>query len=424
MNSSGSASLNDVGAYRLDTNWSELRKQYYNLPVRNEPYEIAVRNALFNEPLVHRSPLSFSDFRPETYPEMWKKQYSNKKTTKISEKIDSYLQSQCRMSLLDDYYSNCLSSKGHFVSYANVNTIYTIKNDPLENSKLIMKHTPSIRSEEIITALQVDNEGNNYFGTNQGSCYAISQELQNETLLFSQPDTKNKICSMALLNDFLYISSVEGNVNIISLKDNVKRKIFLSEFACRILPQIKPNHYLALGHNENKVSIYDDRQLRAPVTEYRCHNAAVRALAWNPTNPNEIASGGGAADKEIHIWDITTGQFKYGVCTKAQICNLFWTEWEGKQYITSIKGNDLSWNKITPASFTISKLENNSFKSQTSFTIDANYRPIHSVINENDPCQLIVGGKEYLQMWRIFESKPAKNHEWSCSDAFSPYTIR
>lgn len=402
--------LNEPNRERPISNRHDLRRQYYNLPSVewDKSYNKGLRNALFKEPLNIRPTTSFSDFQNESYSAMWKRQYSLEKKTEGNEKINCYLKKQYKLSFRDDYYSSCLSSKGSFVSFVAANTLYI-----LQNSKLVMKSKLTKPGE--ISALQVDYQGNNYVGTVDGNCYEVKEDLQKMIIKFDgNPDFKAGICSMALSNDLLYTTNKAGNINILSLKDNVLRELQSDDFACKILPPLKSDHYFVLGHNANKVTVYDDRYFSTFVHEYLSHNAAVRALAWNPSNPNEIASGGGTADREIHIWDVSTGRLNCKVQTDAQICNLFWNERKGKQYITSVNGLTYSNIKM-PSTLRIFKLENNHLKNQSSFDINPNCRPIHSIIDGSDPNHLIVGGKEFLQMWRIFETKPTQNHEWEGS---------
>ena len=40
------------------------------------------------------------------------------------------------------------------------------------------------------------------------------------------------------------------------------------------------------------------------------HNAAVKALVWNPNKNNELISGGGNKDKKIKIWNTFSNKIK------------------------------------------------------------------------------------------------------------------
>jgi WD40 repeat protein len=72
------------------------------------------------------------------------------------------------------------------------------------------------------------------------------------------------------------------------------------------------------------VKIWDFRKLDEPLRVYEEHGAAVRAIAWSPTAPGIIASGGGTCDKMIRIWNVETGETLTAVNSGSQVCNLFW----------------------------------------------------------------------------------------------------
>lgn len=49
------------------------------------------------------------------------------------------------------------------------------------------------------------------------------------------------------------------------------------------------------------------------------HQAAVKALAWCPWQPNLLASGGGTADRRIRFWNCSTGTCLHDIDTKSQV---------------------------------------------------------------------------------------------------------
>lgn len=52
------------------------------------------------------------------------------------------------------------------------------------------------------------------------------------------------------------------------------------------------------------------------------HGAAVKAIAWNPTQRNIIASGSGTSDRNIRVFDINNSQEMIKMDTGSQVCNL------------------------------------------------------------------------------------------------------
>ena len=74
---------------------------------------------------------------------------------------------------------------------------------------------------------------------------------------------------------------------------------------------------------------------------FRHHQAAVKALAWCPWQPNVLASGGGTADRCIRLWNGSHGTLLNTIDTKSQVCSLLWAS----QYkeLVSAHGCKLYW---------------------------------------------------------------------------------
>ncbi|PNF16794.1 hypothetical protein B7P43_G18397, partial [Cryptotermes secundus] len=83
--------------------------------------------------------------------------------------------------------------------------------------------------------------------------------------------------------------------------------------------------YLASGGDDNRLLVWDLRSL-SPVQDYTEHSAAVRAIAWSPHHRGLLATGGGATDRCIHIWDSLTGQAVKRVDTGSQVSNVAWSK--------------------------------------------------------------------------------------------------
>jgi cell division cycle 20-like protein 1 (cofactor of APC complex) len=63
---------------------------------------------------------------------------------------------------------------------------------------------------------------------------------------------------------------------------------------------------LASGGNDNRLIIWD-RESTKPQFQFRTHQAAVKAIDWNPHQAGVLASGGGTADRHIRFWNTMTG---------------------------------------------------------------------------------------------------------------------
>jgi len=82
---------------------------------------------------------------------------------------------------------------------------------------------------------------------------------------------------------------------------------------------------LASGANDHLLRVYDARNLGMPKLQMDAHNAAVKAIAWCPWRRNQLASGGGSADKFIRCWDTGAAEpALHAVDTGSQVSGLQW----------------------------------------------------------------------------------------------------
>ncbi|CAI5969038.1 unnamed protein product [Closterium sp. NIES-65] len=100
---------------------------------------------------------------------------------------------------------------------------------------------------------------------------------------------------------------------------------------------------LASGGNDNLVAVWDLRRaaslagtagatsgMEANPTAQACvhrfpqHQAAVKALAWCPTQRHMLATGGGSSDKSIKVWNAQEGSLLSSTFTGSQVTGLSW----------------------------------------------------------------------------------------------------
>lgn len=93
----------------------------------------------------------------------------------------------------------------------------------------------------------------------------------------------------------------------------------------------KDLRFLASGGNDNRLYIYDYRNLSHPLKQCSSHKAAVKAISWSPLSPNLLVSGGGTADKTVKLWDVnlinssrSSSCLIKSVDYGSQVCNLRW----------------------------------------------------------------------------------------------------
>lgn len=99
---------------------------------------------------------------------------------------------------------------------------------------------------------------------------------------------------------------------------------------------------LASGCNEGTVKIWDGRVDKGsvgldqnPITISYQYAAAVKALAWCPQKPSLLASGGGARDPKIHVWETSTGESLYEWESPSQVTSVHWSPDDYQEFLTT-----------------------------------------------------------------------------------------
>lgn len=68
--------------------------------------------------------------------------------------------------------------------------------------------------------------------------------------------------------------------------------------------KISPDsNLIASGGNDNQLLLWDLRKMKL-LGSMGHHEAAVKAIAWNPNKRNILLSGAGTADRKIRIFDV------------------------------------------------------------------------------------------------------------------------
>lgn len=153
---------------------------------------------------------------------------------------------------------------------------------------------------------------------------------------------------------------------------------------------------LALGGNDNMVSIWDARNLANPKFTKTQHNAAVKAISWCPWQPNLLATGGGSADRHIHFWNSTTGARTNSIDTGSQVTSLRWSP--NHKEIASTGG--FPDNSISLWSYpTLYKI----------IDIPAHdSRVLHSTLSPDGQMLATAAADESLKFWKVWEKKDGK----------------
>ncbi|KAL0236805.1 hypothetical protein PCE1_000202 [Barthelona sp. PCE] len=152
---------------------------------------------------------------------------------------------------------------------------------------------------------------------------------------------------------------------------------------------------LASGGNDNFIKVWDVRDNDSLYT-FNDHFASVKALTYSPKQTNILASGAGAADRTIKVWDTKSGALINSVQTESQVCSVLWST-NSKEIVTTHghSSNSVclwSWPKFKKVA---------EIRGHTD-------RVLHSTLSP-DGETVCTAGDQTIRFWRLFNSTPSLN---------------
>lgn len=159
------------------------------------------------------------------------------------------------------------------------------------------------------------------------------------------------------------------------------------------------SRYLASGGNDNLINIWPVvsggvHTQNQPIHTFTEHQAAVRALAWCPWQPNILASGGGTADRCIKFWNVSNGMRLSSVDTKSQVCALLFS----KHHKELISAHGYANNQLTIWKYP-------SMMKQIDLT-GHTARVLHLAMSPDETTVMSASADETLRLWNCFAVDP------------------
>lgn len=99
------------------------------------------------------------------------------------------------------------------------------------------------------------------------------------------------------------------------------------------------NQYLASGGNDNKIFVWDIRKSQS-LAVLKHHHSAVKAISWCPWRSCVLASGGGAKDQKIVIWNGNSSRIEDTFELKSQVSFIKWREGDKSMISTHFNGKE------------------------------------------------------------------------------------
>ncbi|KAF9917220.1 substrate-specific activator of APC-dependent proteolysis [Linnemannia zychae] len=155
---------------------------------------------------------------------------------------------------------------------------------------------------------------------------------------------------------------------------------------------------LASGGNDNRLIIWDKESTK-PQFQFRTHQAAVKAIDWNPHQAGVLASGGGTADRHIRFWNTMTGTSIGAHDTGSQVCNLAWSKTTNELVST----HGYSQNQVLvwkyPSMHQIASLPGHTL------------RVLYLALSPDGQTIVTGAGDETLRFWNVFQKSKSERRD-------------
>lgn len=233
------------------------------------------------------------------------------------------------LELEDDFYSNLIDWYNNYIIYLINNCVFLFDFHTSRNNILYTF------DKQTCSSIKFCNENKIAIGCSKGELYYIDI---NDMSVDVYDQHEARIGVMDYDNSILFTGGRDGAVRNLDLRCNVSNLFGHHQMEVCGLKVSHNKNLLASGGNDNKIQIFDRRNLKN-LAKIDGHQAAVKVISWSPINNNLLCSGGGTADKKLKIWNIskisgTKSKKEYSdsdllvksLYCGSQICCVYWTE--------------------------------------------------------------------------------------------------
>ena len=315
--------------------------------------------------------------------------------------------------LLDDYYLNLLdwSSTG-LLAIALGTAVYLW--DPVDSSIRVLVDLSS--SSTPVTALRFSADGLTLaVGCDDAATLLLDVQSQRRLRCWRAHD--GRVGSLSFNRHLLSSGARDGRL----VHADVRAKPVVSvwdgaheEEVCG-LAWSPDGRLLASGANDNLCKLWSASDLAAssPTSALRGtlreHTAAVKALAWCPTSPQLLATGGGTSDRHIRIYD-TAGvgggaqaRLLSAVDSASQVCSLGWHPTRG--HLVSAHGYSehhlIVWEMGGRGREAGGLMKLCELQGHTA-------RVLHSAVSPDGTRVCSAGADETMRLWKVWDELPAQ----------------
>jgi len=331
----------DVSQLKLgkDENWAP----------QNDYHEVLSQNVLGKESLSNVKVLSYQHKPKRQDPalnELSVLYNSNRNTatkTKASKAGRTLPQSAAKVldapGILDDFYS-------HPVDWSARNTVAVALSDMVFLFDATSGHTQKLLELNAgsITGLRWTAEGAHLsVGTSAGEVQIWDAAAQRQ--LRNLRGHGGRIGSLAWHEHMLSSGSADAEVHQhdVRVKEHLVNRLAgaHSDLVCGL--DYNSEGLLASGGNDNAVCIWDLHASSSPLHTLTEHQAAVKALRWCPFQRHVLATGGGSADRQVCLWNASSGRLLMSTDAESQVTGIVW----GRQERELLTAHGYSRNQLS-----------------------------------------------------------------------------
>ena len=211
--------------------------------------------------------------------------------------------------LADDYYLNLLDwSATNILAVALASTVYIWMAETGQVMTLCnVRELENADPDESVSSLRWTNKGSQLaIGLRTGNVQIW--DVPSGKLLRVMQGHSNRTGTLSWSNCMLSSGSRDKNVLVrdVRVKDHYIKRVLGHKQEITGLEYNPAGDMLASGGNDNKLYVWDTRSFNY-IHRYTEHEAAVKAISWNPHHRGILASGGGTSDRRILFWDTLKG---------------------------------------------------------------------------------------------------------------------
>mmetsp|Transcript_93683 Transcript_93683/g.242506 ORF Transcript_93683/g.242506 Transcript_93683/m.242506 type:complete len:437 (+) Transcript_93683:44-1354(+) len=300
-----------------------------NWAPRNEYHEVLSKNVLGQESLDNMKVLSYKHkpIRQEAAQNQFKVLFSNSRDSATKPRpAANRVVPQSPMKVLDapgivdDFYSHPVDwSSTNIIAVALSEMVFLFDAQSGQTEKLL-----SLPSGNVTTLRWTAEGAHLSVGTSSGEVQIWDASAQRQ--LRNLRGHGGRIGALAWHQHVLSSGSADAEIHQhdVRVREHLigRRAGVHADFVCGL--DYNTEGMLASGGNDNAVCIWESPISSSPLHTLTEHSAAVKALKWCPWQRHVLATGGGTADRQVCLWNASSGRLLMSADAESQVTGIVW----------------------------------------------------------------------------------------------------